>query len=190
MEHPIRFVIGLGNPDPQYEGTPHNLGRTLMEKIQREKNLNWQKEKMYDTTLSNPSFVRLNSYMNASGIAVEHLVKKTKVEPTQLLICFDDFDLTLGTLRVRKKGSGGSHNGLKSIVESLGTKEFPRLRLGIGPLPKGKDPSQFVLSPFSKKDKEIVQKMLEQGILAIETILKQGLEFAMNQYNKNNGNVN
>lgn len=185
MQIPIRAVIGLGNPEQQYKGTPHNLGRDLMEKIQKEKNLNWQKEKMYDYTLSNPSFARLNSYMNASGMALEQLVKKMRVEPAQLLICFDDFDLPLGTLRIRKKGSGGSHNGLKSIIESLATKDFPRLRLGIGPLPKEQEPSYFVLAPFSKAQKEIAEKMLEQAALAIETIAKEGLEFAMNRYNKN-----
>jgi PTH1 family peptidyl-tRNA hydrolase len=182
-EKPIRFIVGLGNPGEKYEKTRHNLGRSLAELVSREKNCRWGKNRWFDWTENHPSCVRLNAFMNESGEAVKRLLGEFKSSSEEVLICCDDFDLPLGTIRIRTKGSAGSHNGLKSVIECLGTEEFPRLRLGIGPVPNGEDPSDFVLKPFSKKENEILKAMMERASDAIETILSENLENAMNRFN-------
>lgn len=179
----IQFVVGLGNPGQKYERTLHNFGRMLIESIAENERLDWKKEKWFDATKSEPVYVRLNCYMNVSGESLLKLMEKYQAKPEQILICYDDFDLPLGTLRIRKKGSAGSHNGVKSIVESLGTPDFPRLRLGIGPLPPGTDPAEFVLSPFSKAQEKNVKEVIETARSAVQMILSSGIESAMNRFN-------
>lgn len=131
-----------------------------------------------------PACVKLNSYMNVSGGPVARLVSESNLKPEEILICYDDFDLPLGTIRLRKKGSAGSHNGLKSIIEKLQSQDFPRLRMGIGPMPRNVDPAEFVLCPFHRKDEEAVSRMVEKAAEAVSAIVKEGIDSAMNQFNK------
>lgn len=179
----IRFIIGLGNPEEKYNFTPHNAGRYLVESVKNKKQFQWKKEKWFDWTDSNPSFVRLHSYMNESGEAVRELLTKFKCGAEEILICTDDFDLPLETIRIRKKGSAGSHNGLRSVIECLNTEEFPRLRLGIGPLSERADPIKFVLTPFPKAQRKSLDAMVEKASEAIAMILDLGIEKAMNKFN-------
>lgn len=183
MEENIRFIIGLGNSGKEYENTPHNFGKMLLETITKKKCLPWIKEKEFYWTNSNPSYVYLNGYMNHSGSAVKSLLKKFDCPSKEILICTDDFDIPLGRIRIRKNGSAGSHNGLKSIQEELVTQDYPRLRLGTGPLPTDKDPTHFVLQPFSKEDKKLMEETLLMATTAIETTLLEGIEKAMNRFN-------
>jgi PTH1 family peptidyl-tRNA hydrolase len=182
-EKAIRFVIGLGNPGEKYGGTRHNLGRSLVESVSRKKKCAWKKGRWFDWTEDPPSYVKLNAFMNASGQAVRLLLEEFGSSPQEILVLCDDFDLPLGTIRVRKKGSPGSHNGLKSLVEHLGSKNFPRVRLGIGPLPENEDPARFVLKPFPKKDEETLNAMMEKASGAIEAVLSENLDRAMNRFN-------
>lgn len=179
----IKFVVGLGNPGKDYKQTPHNLGRDLVEMIQKRENYNWKKEKWFEHTESVPSYVRLHSYMNLSGEAVAKLAERFDCTPDKILICCDDFDLPLGRIRIRKKGSAGSHQGLKSVVQHLGSSDFPRLRLGIGPLPDGEDPADFVLRPFAEEQWKAAKQMMEKAFEAVQMIFAQGLEAAMNRFN-------
>lgn len=179
----IRFVIGLGNPGEQYKDSPHNLGRALIEEIQKKMGSPWIQEKWFSHTKGNPSFVLLHTYMNLSGEAMEKLVSRFQLSPEEILICTDDLDLPLGKIRIRQKGSAGSHNGLKSIAEALHTTNFPRLRLGIGPTPQTMNATDFVLQPLKKEQKEIAKKMIQTAAEAIQFILSEGLLPAMNRFN-------
>ncbi|MBI2915366.1 MAG: aminoacyl-tRNA hydrolase [Elusimicrobia bacterium] len=180
----IRFIIGLGNPGSSYKGTPHNLGRETVGFLAERKGLRWKKNDGYEWTDSQPSYVRLKTYMNLSGEAVSQLLREKSVSPPEILICSDDFDLNLGTIRIRKQGSAGSHKGLQSIIRRIQTEQFPRLRIGVGPLPKDQDPAEFVLKPFSKGDWEMVRQAIETASSAIEMILTTGLDKAMNHFNR------
>jgi PTH1 family peptidyl-tRNA hydrolase len=179
----IQFIIGLGNPGEQYSRTPHNVGRRLVELLQKKEGCRWKKGDAFDTTESVPAYVRLHTYMNVSGEAVRRLLRNTGAKPEEILICTDDFDLPLGVVRIRKKGSAGTHNGLASVVEQLETEDFPRLRLGVGPMPKGMDPARFVLSPFSEPLEKEVDAVLEKAAQAVQTAVSDGVEAAMNRFN-------
>ena len=179
----VQFVIGLGNPGDKYRNTPHNLGRVLVEQLAESQKLSWNEEGSFLKTKSEPSFVILKTFMNASGEAVVDLLQRYDCPPEEILICYDDFDIPFGSIRIRKKGSAGSHNGLKSVTERLAAENFPRLRLGIGPVHPGIPPDEFVLQPFSKSQVKPVQAMLTKASQAVETILKKGIEKAMNQFN-------
>ena len=179
----IRFIIGLGNPGEKYEKTRHNLGRRLIELISREKKYEWNEGRQYDWTDSRPSCVKLNTYMNESGEAVRELVQKFKLNLESILVCTDDFDLPLGTIRIRKKGSPGSHNGLKSLTEHLQSGNFPRLRMGIGPVPRSADPADFVLEPFLKEEGKTVKAVMEKAAEAIAVLLSENIDAAMNKFN-------
>ena len=180
--HP-RWIIGLGNPGFEYQETPHNLGRYFVEWVSQKKKLDWKKTKHFYWTDSNPGWVYLNTYMNLSGEAVRSLVQKFNPSNEELLICYDDFDLPLGRIRIRPQGSAGTHNGLKSILQHLQTQEVPRMRLGVGPLPLGADPANYVLKPFFKKNKGQIERVLEVAQQAVESMSLNGIAFAMNQFN-------
>ncbi len=132
-------------------------------------------------TKSDPSYVILKTFMNNSGAAVRDLLQKAACTPEEILVCYDDFDLAVGTLRIRKKGSPGTHNGMKSITECLATENFPRLRLGCGPADG--DPADYVLRPIAKSQQKDYEAMLDRAALALEAIVKDGLEKAMNGFN-------
>ena len=181
-EKAVRFIVGLGNPGDKYNNTRHNLGRRLVEFIARQKKRKWSAGRLYDLTEETPACVRLNTFMNVSGQAVLELLNEFQLNPSQVLVCFDDFDLPLGAVRIRKKGSAGSHNGLKSVIDSLGTQDFPRLRMGIGPLPQ-EDPAAFVLGRFSKADEKNLETLIEKAAGAVDAIDSDGIEAAMNKFN-------
>ena len=126
--------------------------------------------------------------MNASGEAAQSLLKDKGCSPEEILICYDDFDLPLGTIRIRKKGSPGTHNGLRSVTECLGTENFPRLRLGIGPVPPGIPPDKFVLQKISDTQLKLFDEMLDRSTKAVDSIINEGLDKAMNQFNSNGEN--
>jgi len=179
----IRFVIGLGNPDAKYAATPHNLGRVLVEKAAEARKLKFREGSSFVSTEGEPSFVLSKTYMNESGKAVSDLLTKEGATPQEILVCYDDFDLPVGTLRIRKKGSGGTHNGMKSIVERLTSEDFPRLRIGVGPVPPGEDAAAFVLKPIPKSQWEAHKNALDRALEAMESIFIEGLEKAMNKFN-------
>jgi PTH1 family peptidyl-tRNA hydrolase len=121
--------------------------------------------------------------MNSSGLAARNLVRRAGIRPERLIVIYDDFDLPLGEIRIRKEGSAGSHRGMGSIIEELGTSRIPRIRIGIGPLPTAADPVDFVLSPFTSEERERLAAPLERATDALEMILTGEIDAAMSRFN-------
>ncbi|MBI5787581.1 MAG: aminoacyl-tRNA hydrolase [Candidatus Schekmanbacteria bacterium] len=185
----MKLVAGLGNPGSAYKQTRHNIGFMLIEylaaahkiKLNRtEYNVAWGKGEIAQCpiTLACPQ-----SYMNLSGQPVVNLLNALKVTASDLLVVCDDFNLLLGKMRLRPQGSNGGHNGLKSISNSLHTREYARLRIGIGPPDLNKDSADFVLAPFKSNEWPIVKEVIEHAAQAVELYLTSGIEAAMNRYN-------
>ncbi len=185
----MKLLVGLGNPDPCYKLTRHNVGFMLIEYLVARHSIKLA-EKKYgvcwgrgiiaecEVILSQPL-----SYMNLSGQPVRQLQQALALPEADLLVICDDFNLPLGTLRLRKQGSAGGHNGLKSIINCLGTEEFARLRLGIGSPAPNKDSADYVLENFKAKEWPQVEEMIEQAAQAVETYLSEGITTAMNAFN-------
>lgn len=128
-------------------------------------------------------FARPLTFMNRSGQAAAALLHRNQIEPSQLLVLVDDFNLPMGRIRIRKSGSDGGHNGLESIIYDLGTDSFPRLRMGIGPLPEGVDVAGFVLNKFHRDEAVQADKMIEDAAEAVSLAIRDRLDEAMNRYN-------
>ena len=181
------LVVGLGNPGAEYADTPHNLGFRLVEELARRAGARLSTPECQATTgrgqlagravwLAEP-----RTYMNLSGAAVRMLLAKREV--AGWLVACDDLDLPVGTIRLKERGSAGSHNGLRSIVESVGTTEFARLRLGIGPGHAVGDRIEYVLRPFGRAQRTAVEEMVATAADAVELALSAGMARAMNRYN-------
>ncbi|MBI4056042.1 MAG: aminoacyl-tRNA hydrolase [Elusimicrobia bacterium] len=189
----IRLVVGLGNPGSRYQGTRHNLGANLVNHYLHKTELpfsqwsDWKQKgliKTCEATLPRGQtliLARPLTYMNESGEAVSALVNFFRIASSRILICYDEMDLPLGEVRIRLKGSAGGHKGMESVVSQLGTQDVPRLRLGIGP--SSGDPVDFVLGCFSSTEQKKVQEMLTRATEALECVISDGIEKAMNQYN-------
>jgi PTH1 family peptidyl-tRNA hydrolase len=168
----IKLVIGLGNPGKSYATMRHNLGYRVVDRL--------SENPLLKAGLYKPSDV----FMNSSGIPVAALARKKGLKPEEILVVCDDFSIPLGSLRIRLQGSSGGHNGLDSILSSLSTQGIPRLRMGIGPVPEGRDPADFVLESFRSEEKHKAEEMIDLAAKAVETALEEGIETAMNRYNK------
>ncbi len=164
-------MVGLGNPGKAYAGTRHNVGYRVIDALASDSG--------FSLDLFKPS-----SFMNTSGGPVSEKARKAGLLPQQILVLCDDFAIPMGTLRLRLKGSSGGHNGLDSILKTFGTDEIPRLRMGIGPVPAGEDPADFVLKNFTKSDKVPLEDMIARAVRAVKTIAEKGFETAMNEFNK------
>jgi PTH1 family peptidyl-tRNA hydrolase len=179
----LRLVVGLGNPGSRYERTRHNVGFRLVDRLAGE--APWRDFENLghvcregDLWLAKPM-----TYMNDSGLFVGALSRWRKILPGQILVCFDDVALPLGRLRMRVKGSGGGQKGMESTLQSLGTKDVPRLRIGIGPQPSGMDSADFVLSRFSADEEKALAAVLDEAAVAVRVAVESGLEEAMNRFN-------
>jgi PTH1 family peptidyl-tRNA hydrolase len=186
------IIVGLGNPEPSYNLTRHNAGFMLIDRLSEEYGIKCKKAGFSslwgkgviageDVVLAKPQ-----TYMNLSGKAAAALKKYFDAEASDILVVCDDCELPPGRIRIRKNGGPGSHNGLKSVISELGTKEFPRMRLGVGSAPGRMDLSDYVLSQFSKderKDGGLLDSMMTSGVEAIEAIITKDIEYAMNTFN-------
>jgi len=185
------LIVGLGNPERKYENTRHNCGFNAVEELidhySIPKSGIFQKG-IYGKTLINGEKVIVMkplTYMNLSGHAVRAYIDYYKLDPKKdLVVIYDDVDLEAGKLRIRQKGSAGSHNGMKSIIECLGTTEFTRVRIGIGPKPEKWDLADFVLSPFSKDDRKSVDEAIREIVPIVELITEGKTDRAMEKYNR------
>jgi PTH1 family peptidyl-tRNA hydrolase len=184
------LVVGLGNPGLQYEKTRHNLGFMLVDELAREMQTSVKREECKALVgrgeLENKSveLVKPQTYMNLSGEAVACLLKKTERAPVEnLIVISDDLALPLGRIRLRPGGSAGGHNGLKSLIASLGTDQFIRLRIGIQPEHPLGDAKRFVLDTFPKSERETVEQTLSQCVQAIRSIIRDGIEKSMAAFN-------
>jgi len=182
-------VVGLGNPGKQYGQTKHNAGFAFMKKLSKKWGTRLKKRKSSAKIIiatrdkEKVLLAMPQTYMNRSGLAVKQIVQNYAIELEKLLVVYDDFDILVGEIRIRKEGSAGSHKGMSSIIKELGTSLIPRIRIGIGPLDLEDDPADFVLSPFRKDDKRKFNKSLEKACQAAELFLSGQAEKAMNLYN-------
>lgn len=182
-------VVGLGNPGRNYSGTRHNVGFETVDLLAARNNINLNKIKfksIYGEGIIGGEKVILlkpQTYMNNSGMAVLDLYNFYKMPLENILVIMDDTDIEFGTIRIRKKGSDGGHNGLKSIIYQLGNQDFPRIKIGIGKKREGQDLADFVLSKFSKEEKPYIEEAVLNAALAVETIITCGIDNAMNKFN-------
>jgi PTH1 family peptidyl-tRNA hydrolase len=187
------IVVGLGNPGRRYAGTRHNVGFTVVERLAKGLGARLRRKKyaarVADAVRNEERLVLAEpqTYMNLSGTAVRELADGYRVPASNVLVVADDLDIGLGQIRVRKSGSGGTHNGLRSVVAELGTPVFPRLRVGIGPLPERGDAEVFVLSPFSRREIPGLEEGLSRAGEALEMILDGRIDAAMNAFNQRGG---
>ena len=186
----MRLIVGLGNPDPEYQWTPHNLGFLAVDEIANRASIRVERPEGKalvgrgkvageEVILAKPQ-----TYMNLSGISVRELLAKHELEVEDLLVMWDEVQLPMGTMRIHPDGSAGSHNGAKSVIGALGTQQFARLRLGCGPDHPVASRRDYVLRPMKKAELGVAAEMIGEAGDAVEMILTQGLDAAMTKYNR------
>ncbi|MDG5814424.1 aminoacyl-tRNA hydrolase [Chitinispirillales bacterium ANBcel5] len=185
---PQKLIAGLGNPGDEYHNTRHNVGFMISDRLgsilnEQLKFSAYNSECKSGFANEQPVLlIKPQTYMNRSGSAIETAVEDYSLSASDVLVIVDDFNLPLGTLRFRRGGSHGGHNGLKSIISQIGS-DFSRLRVGIGPLPTNSAVIDFVLGDFSETEMQLVDKVISKAVIAIQFMLKNGLDSAMNEYN-------
>ena len=191
MEKQTYIVVGLGNPGAQYARTRHNAGFETLEALSRRWNVDINRKKfnglIAETTYNGHRVVlcQPQTFMNASGECVQELLQWYKCPLENMIVIYDDIDLPLSRLRVRKSGSAGTHNGMRSILGCIGNQQgFPRIRVGVGAKPEGWDLADWVLSTYRlREEREKMEKAFARAADCVEDWLKNGIEHAMQQYN-------
>lgn len=184
-------IVGLGNPKKEYDNTRHNIGFDVIDVLAKENRIGMT-EKKHKAVLGKGMIagqkvllVKPQTFMNLSGEAVREVVDYYKIdEESELIVISDDISLAPGQLRIRKKGSAGGHNGLKNIILHLGHDRFNRIKMGVGEKPKGYDLADYVLGHFSKEERAIMDESVQDACKAIEMMLKDDIDGAMNVFNK------
>ena len=183
------LIVGLGNPEEEYSKTRHNMGFNTINKIARKYGIEVNKSKyegLYDTTIiegKKAILVKPQTYMNLSGNCVQEFANFYKIEPENIIVIYDDMDIVPGIVKIRKKGSAGGHNGMKSIIQRLGTEEFPRIRIGIGRPKLNGDEINYVIGAIPEEEIPKLEEGIEKAKEAIIEILKNGIDSAMNKFN-------
>jgi peptidyl-tRNA hydrolase, PTH1 family len=187
---PSTLIVGLGNPGLEYSATRHNLGFLCLDRLATKHRLRFTGKRGksvlargaingHDVALAKPQ-----TYMNLSGESVRDLLRLYKMPTSALLVVFDEVDLPLGTIRLRERGGPGTHNGMRSIVDEIGTTNFPRLRIGVGMPDDGQNLADYVLSLPPPEERAVLDEALDRGVEAIETVARRGIGAAMNQFNR------
>lgn len=183
------YIVGLGNPGLQYENTRHNVGFMTIDYLARKYDIDVRKLKfksLYgqgEISGHKVMLVKPQTYMNNSGEAVRELKNFYKFDSDKLIVIYDDIDIDFGTIRIRKKGSAGSHNGMKSIIYQIQDDQFPRIKISIGKKPDQWDLANFVLSGFTKDEVKVLEDEIRLAAEAIEIILGENIDKAMNKCN-------
>ena len=183
-------MVGLGNPGPEYEWTPHNLGFLTVDRLAVSNKIRIDRKDSKallgvgtfsgkDLLLAKPQ-----TFMNVSGPSVKALMEKHEVPASNLIVVYDELDLPWTGVRVRPKGSAAGHNGIDSVIRSIGTMEFPRVRLGINPGHKVGNGAKFVLEPFKKAQMRELDELLDHAARAVESIIAEGVEKSMTKFNR------
>ncbi len=184
----IRALIGLGNPGKEYKDTRHNVGFMMADVVASLLKCKKKKECCFSHIYECPDhdliIVKPQTFMNNSGVAVKNLLEEYNLKPEEILVIHDDIDLPLGTIRLRKSGSSGGQKGLKSIIENIKTENFPRLKIGIGRPSRKEDVPKYVLSPFSKDERILADKVISEAANCILDVLKYGVDKSMGNCNK------
>jgi len=186
----MRLIVGLGNPDPEYQWTPHNLGFMAVDELANRGSIRVERPEGKalvgrgklageEVVLAKPQ-----TYMNLSGVSVRELLSKYELEPSDLLVMWDEVQLPWGIIRLAPEGSAGSHNGAKSVIGSIATQKFARLRLGCGPDHPLDSRKEYVLRPMKKAELEVAAEEVAQAGDAVETWLTNGIDAAMNKFNR------
>jgi PTH1 family peptidyl-tRNA hydrolase len=185
------LIAGLGNPGGKYDGTRHNMGFDTIDYLVEKHRIPQGGVKfnaMYGKGIIGGEKVILMkplSYMNLSGGPIRDMVNYFKIDPeTELIVVYDDIDLDPGALRIRKQGSAGGHNGIKDIIQQLGTQKFLRIKVGVGGKPKGWDLADYVLGRFADSDRKLVDEAIRMAGDAVELMISDGPDAAMNEYNR------
>lgn len=181
-------VVGLGNPGTKYAGNRHNIGAIAVETLASDRGVNLKSHKSGCLVGEARGMVlaRPTSYMNESGRPVAALLRFYKAPPARLLVVHDELDIPFGDIRVKVGGGVAGHNGLKSIAQHVGTKDFARIRFGISRPPGQRDAASHVLSDFSKNERDDLSSLIERAVRAVGTIVEDGIERAMNETNARN----
>jgi len=184
----MKCIIGLGNPGKQYRMTRHNIGFRVLDYLSEKHRVQLKPgagEYLYGEHRSGQyALMKPLTYMNKSGNALVQLQQHKKVKPKQMLVIYDDLDLPLGRLRFRPSGSPGTHLGMQSVVAKLGTQSVPRLRLGIGSEHKAGPSEDFVLESFASDEESLAEEMVATAAAGVMTYIYDGIQTAMNSYNK------
>lgn len=185
------IIAGLGNPKKEYDGTRHNIGFACIDALAKKYDISVTDEKhkaLIGKGIIDGQKVLLAkplTYMNLSGESIRPLVDYYKLDAeTELIVISDDISLSPGGIRVRKKGSAGGHNGLKNIIQQLGTENFMRIRIGVGEKPKGYDLADYVLGHFTKEEQSLMQEGIDKALEAVRLMLDGDVDQAMNRYNR------
>jgi PTH1 family peptidyl-tRNA hydrolase len=187
----VKLIVGLGNPGEDYDLTPHNLGFLTIDRLADELKVEVRNRQCRAltarTTIGQEQVVlaKPETFMNLSGLAVRELVEKLEIRPeTDLIVIQDELDFPFGTLRVQKARSSAGHNGIESIIASLGTKNFLRVRIGVAPEHKPRDGKEYLLSPMRKAQLKAIDPILDDAVEAVKIIVKEGPAAAMQQFNR------
>ena len=185
------IIAGLGNPTKEYEGTRHNVGFDVIDRLSERYNIDVTMEK-HRALIGKGMIagqkvilVKPQTYMNLSGESIQSVIDYYKVDhEKEMIVIYDDISLGVGQLRIRAKGSAGGHNGIKNIIAHLGTQIFPRIKVGVGEKPKKYDLADYVLGHFSKGEKEQMEEGYHNAMRAVELMLTGRIDEAMNEYNR------
>ena len=207
---PKQLIVGLGNPGSTYENTRHNIGFVVVDALARSMNIEMQstlQRGFFDRVRRRPGrtaqgahtlgigryrgrnfgLLKPLTYMNESGEALAPVMRRLKLQPSDILVVLDDINLPLGAIRIRPRGSDGGHNGLKSIIRRINSENFPRMRLGVGSNFGRGHQARYVLSSFDEEEQPVVAETITQACKAAQCFVTQGIETSMNRYNRKRG---
>lgn len=182
-------IVGLGNPGLKYENTRHNAGFLTIDYLANKFGIDVKKSKfksLYGQGVISGQKVMLvkpQTYMNSSGEAVREIKNFYKFDIDKLIVIYDDIDIEFGTIRIRKKGSAGTHNGMKSIIYQIQDDKFPRIKIAVGKKPEYMDLANFVLSGFTEKEAEVIREEIKLAADSIETMIESSIDMSMNKFN-------
>jgi peptidyl-tRNA hydrolase, PTH1 family len=186
----MRLIVGLGNPGEEYEWTPHNLGFLAVDRLAERAGIRVSrpeaKSHVGHGKLAGEEVVlaKPQTMMNLSGVAVRMLLERYECDPAEMILLIDETDLPWGMLRIRERGVGSTHNGLKSVIAALGTDEFIRVRLGVGPEKMWGDRRDYVLDKMGRAERKIAEQMVDDAADAAEMIFREGVNKTMSRYNR------
>jgi PTH1 family peptidyl-tRNA hydrolase len=188
------LVVGLGNPGEEYENTPHNLGFLVVDRLAESHGIrvtrkeNFSKVGLGTVCAKKIALAKPQTFMNLSGPAIKGLLERYGLTHDRLIVVYDELDVAWGELRIRPNGSAAGHNGMKSVIGSLGTSVIPRVRIGIRPIGKPGhrigDAATFVLAPFRRAQMQEVEETVTRGAAAVESIIAEGVEKSMSVFNR------
>ena len=186
----MKLIVGLGNPGSRFARSRHNVGFQCVDCLAKRWGIKLAERRkmamlgLMPTSCPPVVLAKPRTFMNLSGEGVEYILTRFAAGPEDLVVIYDDMDLPLGRIRVRPRGSDGGHNGIKSIITTLGTQDFPRIRVGIGNPPADVDEVSYVLGSFSSEEKPEVEKAVETVAEVVECLLREDIEIVMNKFNR------